>query len=80
MKPLALCPTDELVVELLSRYDHAIFAGIKNRPTTETPNATIRSWRYVGNEHIGISLGHKIMRACQDNLDEQEVSIQAEEL
>lgn len=77
---LQLTSTDALIVELLSRYDHAIFAGIKNRPTPEMPNATLRSWRYVGNEHIGVSLGHKMMQVCQANLDMQETSIEADEL
>ena len=80
MSALTLIATDELIIELLSRYDHAIFAGIKNRPTDEHPHATLRSWRYVGNEHIAVSLGHKIMQVCQENMDQQETPIEPEEL
>lgn len=77
---LALAGTNDLLVELLTRYDHAIFAGIKLRPQPAHPDAHIRSWRYVGSEQIGIALGHKMMRVCQDNLDRQETTINADEL
>lgn len=80
MSTLALTPTDDLIKELLARYDHAIFAGLKNRPTEELPHATLRSWRYVGNEHICTSLGHKMMQVCHENLDRQETPIEPEDL
>lgn len=80
MSALELASTDALIVELLKRYDHAIFAGLKDRPTAEMPHATLRSWRYVGNEHICTSLGHKMMQVCHENLDRQETPIEPEDL
>lgn len=45
--PLAFYQTDELIAELMRRYDHAVFAGIKDAPGD--PDAYIRTARWQGN-------------------------------
>ena len=64
MTPLTFASTDALLDELCSRFDHAIFAGMKIRPLKEgeqdTPDGQIyEKWRKVGNTRTcqGLAFG-----------------------
>ena len=47
MDDIKFLPSDKLIIELLSRYDHAIFSGMKIGINKENDCLTARKW--VGN-------------------------------
>ncbi len=63
---LALVPTFMLQQEIMRRYDHAIFCGVKSRPIEGNPENFIRSWNIVGDYTMCTGLAHVMAARCTD--------------
>jgi hypothetical protein len=77
---LELTPTDVLYEELLNRYEHVIFSGLKNRPARENEGQQITSWRYKGNPFICQGLAFGILHECQQARNDTEEEIASDDL
>ena len=68
---IALVPTADLIVALLDRYDHAVFAGIQDRPSgpQKTDAMTVTSRRYVGDPYKCMGVAHGVISMCQRAID-----------
>ena len=64
---LSLFETDELLDELLSRYAHAIFAGMKIEGTHEdqTHSTTYETRQYSGDVRTCQGLAHSVIIRCE---------------
>lgn len=77
---LALASTVDLENELMSRFDHAIFHGLKLRPTEDFPRNHIKSWKYKGDLYICQGLGFEIVARCHEAIAEAEEEIDPNDL
>ena len=65
---LAFVETESLVRELMGRYDHAVFAGIKAGYHAPTDNLTTRRWK--GNLVTCAGLGYQLAHlTTEEHLD-----------
>lgn len=71
MKDINLCSTNELLEELLSRFDHCIFAAMKIRDN----ETKITKRKYKGDVDICISLAQKIQQFVYENWQKNEENI-----
>lgn len=68
MKDINLCSTNELLEELLSRFDHCVFAALKCRD-----NQTLMTKRkFKGNSDTCIGLAHKIQQLIYEDWKSKE--------
>lgn len=67
--PLTFATTDELIEELMSRYHHALFAGIKEAPGL--PDHFIRSVKWKGNFDTVAGLGTRVGLAAIQEADDE---------
>lgn len=72
---LQLVPTHELIMELMARYDHAVFAGIQVRADQH-----IRSRRQKGDHHTCAGLGMSLAGLSLKLRDETETPVSESEL
>jgi hypothetical protein len=77
---LELVSTDALYEELLVRFEHVIFSGIKNRPNQNDQSAQVTSWRYKGNPFVCQGLACGIIAECQNARNEVEEEIDKDDL
>ena len=77
---LELVPTLDLQKELMSRFDHAVFHGYKNRPTEDSPYNHIKSWSMVGDPMMGVGLAGWIGSKCLSMVVEAETKANPDEL
>ena len=75
MENIKLLPLDDLLHEILSRFDHAIFIGIKslhgiNNEQDTTPIETIRKW--VGNSYTIAGMAIDGARIVMDEYHDRE--------
>jgi hypothetical protein len=69
MNGLELATTDELINELMSRFEHAVFCGMK-LPTEDWQNIN-RKWK--GNSHTCAGLGFQVARTVLDDFEERSI-------
>lgn len=69
--PLTFATTDELLDELMSRYHHALFAGIKEAPGL--PDHYIRTVKWKGNSDTVAGLGTRVGMAAIQEADEEDL-------
>jgi len=78
MEDLKLVSTDDLVAELLSRHDHAVFMGVKIKsyqPGQETKEelASIDSLRrWIGNSYTCAGLCSSLSKSILNDFSERE--------
>ena len=77
---LELVSTNDLADELLDRFDHAFFYGIKERPTDDVPSLKITCFRRKGDIFVCQGALVRVMRLLQDAYDEAEEEISADDL
>lgn len=73
-------PTDVIYDELLNRFEHVIFSGLKAKPEDGSPGQRLTSWRYKGDPFVCMGLAYGIMHECQTFRDSDEEPIHADEL
>jgi hypothetical protein len=66
---LAMVPSIVIQRELMSRYDHAIFHGFKERPVEGAPFNHIKAWGKKGDLYRCIGLSFAMMHRCQQDID-----------
>lgn len=54
MDPLSLVATDDLLAEVIGRFDHAIFAGMRINQDGSENHGYVRTWN--GNSHACMGL------------------------
>lgn len=77
---LAMVTDKDLQNELMSRYDHAIFHGRKDRPTPDLPAHYIKAWRQVGDAAVCIGMAFSMMCMCQNEIASSEVEADQDDL
>lgn len=73
MDNIQLIPTEELLKELLNRFDHAIFMGIKVYKEQGGEITSVRRW--IGNSYTCCGLCESIKRSILNEFDSKEVPI-----
>lgn len=63
VNPLELIETDALLTELLNRFEHAVFAGMKTKPNADTPDepTIYEIYQKSGNSRTCQGLGHGLI-------------------
>ncbi len=82
MRPeqLAMVTTMDLQKELMSRYDHAIFHGYKDRPVDGRDDNHIKAWGQKGDQYKCIGLGFALIRRCQNEIEAAEEDADTDDL
>lgn len=70
MTDLSLVDTDELLAELLARFDHAVFAGLKSQIGASDRIEFTREW--IGNTHTCLGLTADLQARIIENFREEE--------
>lgn len=66
---IELIPSEDLIMELMNRFDHAVFAGMKVDATPDKKSFTARKWK--GNSATCSGMAFQI--ACRiHNVSEEE--------
>lgn len=77
---LKLALSADLIDELMSRYDHAIFAGIVNRPNDEYPNRLVRMMRWTGNDITCAGLAFGLANTASEHYNAVEQELPTDDL
>lgn len=77
---LELLTTETLIAELMSRYDHAVFHGIKDRPLPENPGNAVKSWNYKGRADNCLGLAVSMLMRLQRVIEDAEHVIPNEDI
>ena len=72
---LSLVTTNDLIDEMLNRFDHAVFMGIKaldivNKEDDTTRISSFRNWK--GNSYTCAGLAQSLMRASLADFEDKE--------
>lgn len=73
-----LIPTDDLISELLSRFDHAVFMGIQCRGGVNNDIVSVRRW--IGNSYTDVGLCQSLQRSILKEYDYKEEPIEKDDL
>lgn len=60
---LELIETQDLIAELMNRFQHAVFAGMK---VNETSEAQYETYRQIGNQRTCQGLAFGLIARCED--------------
>lgn len=75
---MELIPTDDLITEILKRFDHAVFMGIQCRGGENNDIYNIRRWR--GNSYTCCGLSESLKRSILNEYEDNEEPIDKEDL
>jgi hypothetical protein len=76
---IGLLTTEDLLIEVMKRYTHAIFSGLQIRPGNDNPEF-IRSNRMAGDPIVCAGLASVAMQFANDGLLNSETDMEPDEL
>ena len=65
----SLLTTQDLIDQLITRFDAVVFCGVQDRHDAHGEGMNIL-WRRKGDHHRCIGLSHHVIARCQEDLDE----------
>lgn len=80
MTPVELITTQDLISELMKRFDTLVFAAVVKRSSPESPDDQLRSIRYKGDAVRCLGLASMIAHFINDYYAEIEREITPEDL